>query len=80
MKMHIFTQLFCDTCPNLDIKSSNEGRGRRAENSGVFGRICDIFNGVTRENMLNRFKLIIGLSNLHNIGSYNDVVRCIKEN
>jgi hypothetical protein len=60
----------------LDIKSSNEGRGRRAENSDVFGRICDIFNG----NMLNRAKLIIGLSNLCNISSYNEVVHWIKEN
>lgn len=53
----IFIQLFCNTCPSLDIKSSNEGRGRRAENSDVVGRICDIFNGVTREYMLIRVEV-----------------------
>jgi hypothetical protein len=57
----------------LDIKSSNEGRGRGAENSEVFRKICDIFNDVTRENMLNRVKLIIDLSNLCNIGSSSEV-------
>jgi hypothetical protein len=59
---------------SLDIKFSNEGRERRAENSDVFGKICDIFNGVTRENMLNRVKLIMGLTNLCNTGSSNKVM------